>query len=315
MIVSTVSKPTSAIFYPESNGLPMAENTLQFQWIFVLAGNLSALFHDRKDVFVCGNQFWYPVEGEPEIRLAPDVYVVFGRPKGHRPSYKQWEEGGIPMTVVWDILSPGNDPLELVDKLTFYEDYGVEDTTSTISTPIAWSARACPEAAQESIQFPRQMSLLMKLSAWAPVIAGANRCAICVRLIRAYFCNRVLRALRARFGMLGTRAHRRAPFRTVPDHRRPPFRTVGWPAGPAEFWRIMRTPRTFSARILGGVANCSDTIALWRSMSISSTELLKRRARNRKRKARAWAHSPHMYIIRQVAGARCAPQKKSRNNC
>lgn len=65
----------------------MADNSRRFRWIFVFAGNLSALFRDNADVFVCGNQFWYPVEGVPEIRLAPDVYVVFGRPKGERPSY------------------------------------------------------------------------------------------------------------------------------------------------------------------------------------------------------------------------------------
>ena len=105
----------------------MADNSLQLQWMFVLVGNLAALFRDREDVFVCGNQFWYPVEGEPEIRLAPDVYAVFGRPKGHRPSYKQWEEGGIPMTVVFEILSPGNDPLEMADKQAFYDDYGAEE--------------------------------------------------------------------------------------------------------------------------------------------------------------------------------------------
>ena len=116
-----------AVFYPESDGLPMADNSRQFQWIFVLAGNLAALFRDRADVFVCGNQFWYPMEGEPKIHNSPDVYVVFGRPKGHRPSYKQWEEGGIPMTVVFEILSPSTDPLEMADKLAFYDDYGVEE--------------------------------------------------------------------------------------------------------------------------------------------------------------------------------------------
>jgi Uma2 family endonuclease len=127
MIVATVSKPTGTIIYPESDGLPMADNTRQFNWIIVIATNLRSLFHDTADVFVAGNQFWYPVEGRPEIRLAPDVYVVFGRPKGHRPSYKQWEEGGVPMTVVFEIMSPGNDPLEMADKLAFYEDYGVEE--------------------------------------------------------------------------------------------------------------------------------------------------------------------------------------------
>jgi hypothetical protein len=45
------------VFYPESDGLPMADNTRQFNWIIVLATNLRALFSDQNDVFVSGNQF------------------------------------------------------------------------------------------------------------------------------------------------------------------------------------------------------------------------------------------------------------------
>src|SRR5262249_35358991 len=89
--------PPSPIVYPESDGLPMADNTKQLRWIFVLYGNLAALYRDARDVFVGSNQFWYPVEGEPEIRIAPDVYVVFGRPKGDRSSYQQWREADVPM--------------------------------------------------------------------------------------------------------------------------------------------------------------------------------------------------------------------------
>jgi hypothetical protein len=33
-------------------------------------------------VVVAADNFWYPVEGEPQTVFAPDVYVVFGRPKG-----------------------------------------------------------------------------------------------------------------------------------------------------------------------------------------------------------------------------------------
>jgi len=127
MHVSITSAPDGSIVYPETDGQPMSENTRQFRWIVTLAGNLTALFRVDEDVFVCGNQFWYPVEGEPDIRVSPDVYAVFGRPKGDRPSYKQWEEGGIPMTVVFEILSPSNTGLEMIDKLAFYEDYGAEE--------------------------------------------------------------------------------------------------------------------------------------------------------------------------------------------
>jgi Uma2 family endonuclease len=126
--MSTALLPlTGPIVYPESDGEPMADNTRQLRWMIVLIGNLAALFRDAPDVFVGGNQFWYPVEGEPGTRQAPDVYVVFGRPKGDRGSYKQWEEGNVPMTVVFEILSPGNTIWELADTFDFYETHGVEE--------------------------------------------------------------------------------------------------------------------------------------------------------------------------------------------
>lgn len=115
------------IHYPESDGLPMADNTRQFRWIVVLFGNLAALFRDAADVFVGGNLFWYPAEGQPDLRIAPDVLVVFGRPKGDRSSYRQWEEAQVPLTVVFEVLSPGNTVPEMADKLAFYDEYGVEE--------------------------------------------------------------------------------------------------------------------------------------------------------------------------------------------
>jgi Uma2 family endonuclease len=105
----------------------MAENTKQLRWIVVLFDNLSALFHDRADVFVAADLFWYPQEGENEIRTAPDVLVVLGRPKGHRGSYQQWEEANLPVTVTFEILSPGNSGEEMIDKFDFYEEHGVEE--------------------------------------------------------------------------------------------------------------------------------------------------------------------------------------------
>src|SRR3954468_6978830 len=119
--------PAKPIEYPDDDGLPMADNTIQLRWIVALYDNLSALFHAAGDVFVAGNHLWYPVEDHPEIRSAPDVMVVFGRPKGDRGSYKQWEEDHVPVTVAFEVLSPGNDPFEMADKLAFYDDHGVEE--------------------------------------------------------------------------------------------------------------------------------------------------------------------------------------------
>lgn len=78
------------LIYPESDGRPLGENTLQFQWIVALFNGFEGHFRDRPDVFVASDLFWYPVYGDPTTVLAPDLMVVFGRPKGHRPSYKQW---------------------------------------------------------------------------------------------------------------------------------------------------------------------------------------------------------------------------------
>ncbi len=115
------------ITYPDSDGLPMAENTRQFRWIVTIQGNLDALYRGDPSVFVAGDNLWYPVRGRPDIRMAPDVYVVVGRPKGDRGSYRQWEEGNVPLTVVFEVLSPGNRDAEMIRKFRFYERYGVEE--------------------------------------------------------------------------------------------------------------------------------------------------------------------------------------------
>jgi hypothetical protein len=53
--------------------------------------------------------------------------VVFGRPKGDRGSYLQWEEGGIAPQVVFEILSFGNRAGEMESKFQFYERHGVDE--------------------------------------------------------------------------------------------------------------------------------------------------------------------------------------------
>jgi Uma2 family endonuclease len=115
------------VVYPDSDGKPMADNTLQFEWIVTIKGNLDALYRDDANVFVGGDLLWYPVEGRPTIRQAPDVLTAFGRPKGYRGSYRQWEEGGIAPQVVFEVLSPGNRAGQMRRKLRFYERYGVEE--------------------------------------------------------------------------------------------------------------------------------------------------------------------------------------------
>ncbi len=122
--------PTQELIYPDSDGQPMSDNTEQFRWIVIIKENLEILYANDPYVFIAGDLLWYPVQGSLE-RAGPDVMVVFGRSKGRRGSYKQWEEDGIAPHVVFEILSPGNktkrgwDSLEM--KLNFYETYDVEE--------------------------------------------------------------------------------------------------------------------------------------------------------------------------------------------
>ncbi len=105
----------------------MAENTTQYNLITMLKSGIDAMFAGRDDVFCAADLFWYPVEGNSGIRLAPDVMVAFGRPPGDRSSYMQWMEGNIAPQVVIEIISPGNTPSEMMDKLEFYDQFGVEE--------------------------------------------------------------------------------------------------------------------------------------------------------------------------------------------
>jgi len=126
-VPSPTQQALDRVFYPETDGKPIAENTQQFKWIEVFKGGLDALLAENPAVFVAADLLWYPSEGTPHRCVAPDVMVVFGRPKGDRGSYLQWREEGVTPQVVVEILSPSNTPEEMEAKLGFYSRYGVQE--------------------------------------------------------------------------------------------------------------------------------------------------------------------------------------------
>ncbi len=113
--------------FPDSDGKPMADDTEQFRWIVLIKENLKILFADDLLVFVAGDLLWYPLRSTLVDPTAPDVMVVFGRPKGRRGSYRQWQEDNIPPQVVFEIPSRSNTDTALTRKQEFYETYGVEE--------------------------------------------------------------------------------------------------------------------------------------------------------------------------------------------
>ncbi|MFM8293184.1 MAG: Uma2 family endonuclease [Microcystaceae cyanobacterium] len=126
MVQTPLPPLDSPFLYPESDGKPMADNTLQYQWIVCLVSNLRHLFRGQA-VFVAGDLLWYPqqVTVPPAPSQSPDALVVFGRPSGERRSYKQWAEDNIPPQVVFEILSESNTARDMLSKQKFYRQYGV----------------------------------------------------------------------------------------------------------------------------------------------------------------------------------------------
>ena len=127
MVKQLKTETHQEIVYPDSDGQPMADNTVQFRWIAVLYHNLAWLFAENPEVFVAGDLLWYPVVGDDKLRQAPDVMVAFGVSKRDRGSYQQWKENNIAPQVVFEILSPGNTLKEMSKKRLFYDNYGVEE--------------------------------------------------------------------------------------------------------------------------------------------------------------------------------------------
>ena len=114
--------------FPDSDGEPISDNTRQAKWIVMMFDNINALYQDRPDdVFVAMDHLIYLDANEPKHRIAPDVYVAYGRPKHHRGSYKLWLENNIFPQVVIEILSPKNSRKDMARKRATYEQQGCEE--------------------------------------------------------------------------------------------------------------------------------------------------------------------------------------------
>ena len=83
------------LIYPESDEQE-GRSTLSFQWLYTLFIGFENLYFERPDVFVSSDLFWYPVEADSPTVLAADLMIVFGQPKRHRGSYKQWKKAESP---------------------------------------------------------------------------------------------------------------------------------------------------------------------------------------------------------------------------
>ena len=107
-----------SIDYPDSDGLPMAENESQFWPILYVAPALDRYYQDRDDVYVVGNLLVYYQQGDGSKSVSPDLMVVLGAPKHVRSSYRIWEEPKAPDFV-----------LEIASESTYRADRGEKRDT------------------------------------------------------------------------------------------------------------------------------------------------------------------------------------------
>ena len=114
------------IDYPESDGLPMAENESQFWPILYVGSALDRYYQDREDVYVVGNLFVFYREGDRDKRISPDLMVVFGASKHTRSSYKLWEEPKAPDFVL-EIASESTWQADSGKKRDTYGEIGVRE--------------------------------------------------------------------------------------------------------------------------------------------------------------------------------------------
>jgi Uma2 family endonuclease len=127
MAPTPVKAHPSSVTYPDSDGKPMSDNTLQWDTIAYTVNSLRSWYHHRPDVFVAGDLLWYYEEGNPKARVAPDGLVAFGRSRGYRGSYRQWDEDGVCPQVVFEVLSPKNTRTEMRDKYNTYARLGCQE--------------------------------------------------------------------------------------------------------------------------------------------------------------------------------------------
>jgi len=96
--------PGKAVDYPDSDGNPLAENMLQYQYSVTSLLGLDELFANDPNVFVAANLL---------------------QPKGFRRSCRPWEEDHFTPKVVFEICFPKYSHNQMIRNFLFFERHGV----------------------------------------------------------------------------------------------------------------------------------------------------------------------------------------------
>jgi Uma2 family endonuclease len=124
-MTSLIPDQKPEVFYPSSDGEPLAETSIHIDAIINAVVALRQYLAGQQAI-VLTNQFLYYAEGFPKLRVAPDIMVVFNVPPGPRDNYKTWEEGQTP-AVIFEITSEGTREQDETFKKALYEQMEVPE--------------------------------------------------------------------------------------------------------------------------------------------------------------------------------------------
>jgi Uma2 family endonuclease len=113
------------IYYPESDGKPMAETGIHVNLILDLYQTLTTFFRQRNETAVIADMMFYYEEGNPRKFIAPDVMVIHGVGNHLRRIFKLWEEKS--PDVVFEISSRATWRADLQKNFFLYETIGVKE--------------------------------------------------------------------------------------------------------------------------------------------------------------------------------------------
>lgn len=118
--------PNDGVYYPESDGEPVAESDFQYIPLTYATSALSVYFLEVPDIYVAGDMLIYFVQGNPAMSVAPDVFVIPNLDKRLRTSYFMWLEGQVPMFIM-EITSNSTWREDIGRKRALYESWGVSE--------------------------------------------------------------------------------------------------------------------------------------------------------------------------------------------
>ena len=125
MVATRPASDITEIFYPSSDGEPLAETSVHVDAI-INAVVVLRQYLAQQQAIVLADQFLYYAQGFPKLRVVPDIMVIWGVPPGPRDNYKTWQEGSVP-AVIFEITSEGTRAQDQNHKKTLYEQLEVKE--------------------------------------------------------------------------------------------------------------------------------------------------------------------------------------------